>query len=121
MAHSALKGEKAKREYFDPPEVLEEKLDLLASWVRESEHAIAFTGAGISTSAGIPDFRSGMGTVLTTGPGVWELRAAKQARQSSARVTDTRKAIPTPTHMSLVALEEQGILKFLVSQVSMAG
>jgi hypothetical protein len=31
-------------------------------------------GAGVSTSTGIPDFRSGMDTVLPTGPGAWELR-----------------------------------------------
>ena len=39
-----------------------------------------FTGAGISTESGIPDFRSGMNTSLETGPGVWELRAKNQER-----------------------------------------
>ena len=43
----------------------------------ESKHFIAFTGAGISTACGIPDFRSGINTVLKTGPGAWEKKAQK--------------------------------------------
>ena len=35
---------------------------------------IHLPGAGVSTSTGIPDFRSGIDTVLPTGPGAWELR-----------------------------------------------
>lgn len=34
-----------------------EKLERLEQMIRESRHTVVITGAGISTSAGIPDFR----------------------------------------------------------------
>lgn len=77
----------------------------VAALVRKSKHMIAFTGAGISTSAGISDFR---------GPnGVWTRRAQGKAPKSG---TSTIKAIPTYTHMALVALMRAGYLKHLISQ-----
>ena len=77
MADTAIKSEEEKKEFFDSPEVLKAKIEKLALWIRSSEHMVAFTGAGISTSAGIPDYRSGAKTVLPTGPGCWEKAANK--------------------------------------------
>ena len=78
MASTAIKTEEEKREFFDDPETLDAKVTQLAEWVRESQNMSVFTGAGISTSTGIPDYRSGYGTVLETGPGCWEKAARKQ-------------------------------------------
>ena len=78
MAQTAHKNEEEKREYFDSPEVLDEKVSLLAEMVITANHFVAFTGAGISTSCGIPDYRSGYNTVMETGPGCWETLANKQ-------------------------------------------
>ena len=77
MADTAIESEEEKKEYFDEPDVLDQKVSLLAQMVLSSNHFVAFTGAGISTSSGIPDYRSGYNTVLETGPGCWETAANK--------------------------------------------
>ena len=77
MAQTAHKTEEEKKEYFDPPEVLDNKVTMLAEMIINSSSMVAFTGAGISTACGIPDYRSGFNTVLETGPGCWETAANK--------------------------------------------
>ncbi|CAG8462220.1 1299_t:CDS:1, partial [Acaulospora colombiana] len=39
------------REYHDPPDQVQEKIDQLMELIRESKHMVIFTGAGVSTSA----------------------------------------------------------------------
>jgi len=78
MADTAIKTEEEKKEYFDEPAVLEEKVNMLVDLILNSQHFVAFTGAGISTASGIPDYRSGFDTVLETGPGCWETLANKR-------------------------------------------
>lgn len=34
-----------------------ENIEILKKWVSESKRIVAFTGAGVSTESGIPDFR----------------------------------------------------------------
>ncbi len=113
---TAHKTEAEKQEFFDPPDVLDKKVDKFVEMLKASKHFIAFTGAGISTSAGIPDFRSGVNTVLPTGPGCWEKLANKQKVNRKVIKTNMLQAIPTKCHMALVELERKGFLKFLVSQ-----
>lgn len=43
MAHG-LSDNDMKKEYFDPQQHLDEKLDKLAEWIRKSKHFIVFTG-----------------------------------------------------------------------------
>lgn len=114
---NAISSEFEKREYFDSEEVLTEKIDQLARWIRDSRFCIVFTGAGISTSTGIPDFRSGVNTVLSTGPGVWERKAhGAPLPPPQKKVQTVLKAMPSPSHMALVKLQEVGLVKFVVSQ-----
>ncbi|KAL9007197.1 MAG: hypothetical protein Q9180_009727, partial [Flavoplaca navasiana] len=104
MASSAPKV--PEKEHHESLDSIDRKAKLLAEQIRKSKHLIAFTGAGISTSAGIPDFR---------GPdGVWTLK--RQGRVRDLKAVNALQAIPTPTHMALVELQNRGILKYLVSQ-----
>ncbi len=65
----------------------------------------------------IPDFRSGMNTIIPTGPGVWELRDHPgEKRSPKACTTPSSKAIPSVTHMALVELARRNLLHFVVSQ-----
>ncbi len=41
-------------EIFDDEKLLESKMDLLINLIKKSKHCVIYTGAGISTSAGIP-------------------------------------------------------------------
>ena len=35
-----------------------DQIEILKRWIGESSRIVAFTGAGVSTESGIPDFRS---------------------------------------------------------------
>merc|ERR1712188_355179 len=45
-------------EYLDTPEVLHAKVAMLAEMIRHSRELTAYTGAGLSTSAGVADYAS---------------------------------------------------------------
>ena len=75
MASTAIKSEEEKREYFDSPKVLDDKIQKFANMIKASNFTTFFTGAGISTASGIPDYRSGASTKLKTGAGCWEKAA----------------------------------------------
>ncbi|KAG9480690.1 hypothetical protein GDO78_012252 [Eleutherodactylus coqui] len=92
-------------EIFDSPEELHQKVKELADMIRKASYVVVHTGAGISTSCGIPDFR---------GPnGVWTL---EEKGLNPKFDTTFETARPSATHMGLLQLQRVGILKFLVSQ-----
>ncbi|KAI7777508.1 hypothetical protein LA080_003457 [Diaporthe eres] len=104
MANTAPKVAEVERQ--EAPSAVDQKAQAIADRIRTSRHLVVFTGAGVSTSAGIADFR---------GPqGAWTLMA--QGREHDLRSIDTLEAIPTPTHMALVELQNRGLLKYLISQ-----
>eukprot|EP01121_Diplochlamys_sp_Union-15-3_P005239 TRINITY_DN15568_c0_g1_i1.p1 TRINITY_DN15568_c0_g1~~TRINITY_DN15568_c0_g1_i1.p1 ORF type:complete len:280 (-),score=34.03 TRINITY_DN15568_c0_g1_i1:5-778(-) len=102
-SYGGLNDDEDKTEYFDTEEELKEKIKKLAEYVRNCKYMVSYTGAGISTSANIPDYR---------GPnGLWTLKE----KGESAKSVNIRKANPTVTHMALVGLANSEILKYVVT------
>ncbi|XP_056648325.1 NAD-dependent protein deacetylase Sirt6 [Diorhabda sublineata] len=99
------KGILGTPEKFDSEEKVNEKCELLVQWMKDSKHIVVHTGAGISTSAGIPDFR---------GPsGVWTLE--KQGKKPNINIS-FNDAKPTKTHMAIKSLIEKNIVQYVISQ-----
>jgi NAD-dependent SIR2 family protein deacetylase len=84
----------------------EKHIETIARWVVDSRHMVAFTGAGISTDSGIPDFR---------GPdGVWTRRdAGLPPPRWRVKPGEVR---PNPSHLALAELQRLGRLAFLITQ-----
>ncbi|CAL1282442.1 unnamed protein product [Larinioides sclopetarius] len=93
-----------EKEIIDAPEVLSEKCTELAKALKESSCTVVYTGAGISTSAQIPDYR---------GPdGVWTLLQ----KGKEIKMKDLSLAEPTFTHMAIKQLHKEGRISHIVSQ-----
>ncbi|NTV37056.1 MAG: NAD-dependent deacylase, partial [Anaerolineaceae bacterium] len=100
-----------------------EQITLAQQIIKSSKNLICFTGAGISTPSGIPDFRTpGSGEWTKTDPmKVASLTAFKYRPQQfftwlKPLVKNSLAAKPNPAHSSLAALEELGVLKCVVTQ-----
>lgn len=117
------------REFFDSKEMVREKAKTLAKLLGEAKHTIVFSGAGLSTAAGIPDFRSGMKTVLKTGPGLWAAQADYERRnpvRTEATKNDPNRprvnldaflTVPaTFSHKAISKLVEVGLVKTVMTQ-----
>jgi len=99
------KGKLGLPEKFDNQNEIDTKVNLLAEWISKAKHIVVHTGAGISTSAGIPDFR---------GPkGVWTLEKKGEKPEMNVSWDDAQ---PTKTHMALAKLVEVDKVKFIVTQ-----
>ena len=87
-------------------ENLEKRINTLAEWLYESRHLVVFTGAGISTESGLPDFR---------GPdGLWTRRDKRLPPKAMSRSWDSVE--PNSGHISITDLQKLGKLQFLISQ-----
>ncbi len=83
---------------------LGKRIETLARWMCEAKHLVVFTGAGISTESGLPDFR---------GPdGIW----TRQAKGLPTETRDFSTAEPNLGHTAILELQKLGRLAFLISQ-----
>jgi NAD-dependent SIR2 family protein deacetylase len=84
---------------------LEKRIELAAKWIYESKNLVVFTGAGISTESGLPDYR---------GPdGVWTRRDAGLPPPKSPPWDSVK---PNQGHYEIVELLKMGKLDYLISQ-----
>jgi NAD-dependent SIR2 family protein deacetylase len=85
---------------------LDQKIQSLAQWLYDSQYPVFFTGAGISTESGLPDFR---------GPdGIWTRRDKGLGPKPISKPWDS--VDPNSGHLALVELQRLGKLEFLISQ-----
>ncbi|MHA2503512.1 MAG: SIR2 family NAD-dependent protein deacylase [Candidatus Kariarchaeaceae archaeon] len=80
--------------------------ETVAGRIHSSSHLVVFTGAGVSTASGLPDYR---------GPeGVWTLRDKGLKPKPVSKPWNQFE--PNAAHYALVDLQEMGYLKHLISQ-----
>jgi len=85
---------------------LTQRVESLAQWLYECQHLVVFTGAGISTESGLPDFR---------GPdGLWTRRDKGLPPRPMEVPWDAVE--PNKGHLAIVELQNLKKLQFLISQ-----
>ncbi len=102
-----------------PPDSTAERV---ARLLHQSQRAVAFTGAGISTESGIPDFRS-PGGIWAKYPQVMfqDFLASAESRRlywlrRKEGYPDIRRAEPNAGHRALARLEAAGRLRAVITQ-----
>jgi len=101
--------------------VLDSLIERAADLVRESRRLVVFTGAGVSTESGIPDFRSPGGIWSKYDPDdftIQKISSDRAARRSIWQMGDSafKDAQPNPAHHAIAELEKIGKLDCLITQ-----
>ena len=97
-------------------------IEQIAEWLSSAKQVVAFTGAGISTESGIPDFRSPGGIWARSTPVYYDdfLASAESRheywRQKSEAHREFADAQPNVGHTVLAQWESQGKLHGLITQ-----
>jgi NAD-dependent deacetylase len=103
---------------------MDEAIEQGATRIRAAKNVMAFTGAGLSTESGIPDFRSPGGIWDRYDPSDFDFQkilSSERARRNYWKMSTEfygtmQDAQPNPAHLALKALEDMGKLTAIVTQ-----
>lgn len=97
-------------------------IDRVARWLADSRSAVVFTGAGMSTESGIPDFRSPGGVWSQNKPVYYDefLRSPEARfeywRQKALAAGDFERAEPNVGHQTIARWEDEGRIAGVITQ-----
>ncbi len=97
-------------------------IERIASWLREASRTVVFTGAGISTESGIPDFRSPGGVWAKNDPVYFDDFVRSQNsrneywRQKAEAHREFHVAQPNVAHRAVARWERAGRLRGIITQ-----
>lgn len=103
---------------------MDARLDRAAELIATTGRVVAFTGAGVSTESGIPDFRSPTGLWARYDPDDFSFPSFMRSEDARRRYWTVgrelyaaiRSAQPNPAHRALVGLERLGLLDCVITQ-----
>jgi NAD-dependent deacetylase len=101
---------------------MDKEIELIARKIREQGKNIVFTGAGISTESGIPDFRSQGGIWDKFRPIYFdEFMNSREAREEywhrwQELYQGIRQARPNAGHKAIARLNQMGLLEAVITQ-----
>ncbi|MDD4343295.1 MAG: NAD-dependent deacylase [Eubacteriales bacterium] len=101
---------------------MKKELSLLCGWMRTSSNVVVFTGAGMSTESGLPDFRSANGMWKNVDPR--ELASIRALNTNTRefynfykmRIEALEKAEPHDGHFILANWENKNRVKHIITQ-----
>jgi NAD-dependent deacetylase len=103
---------------------MKEQLEQVAQWIKASKRIVVFSGAGLSTESGIPDFRSPGGVWDRYNPEDFyfqnflssEVSREKYWQMSTEMYEPIKKAQPNLAHLAIAELEKLGKLDCVITQ-----
>jgi NAD-dependent deacetylase len=104
--------------------LVEEQIDRLADMIAYSKRVVVFTGAGVSTESGIPDFRSPGGIWEQHDPSEFTYQRFVSSAETRKRhwefyrsgILGSDNTQPNPAHYAIAELDRIGKLESLITQ-----